>query len=238
MAGRHEARIQVKIPDQRSTGCTADEKREIAALATDYIRHQQHRQRSTLGSSGNRHRAGRMTTTSWPADLAQWVLARPWLGVVAATAIVVAVISYDQVLAWRHRRLTAGARWLTIAVPPEVTAQAAAVFWTLMVGALTPPAWRRRVFGYPHVGWEYTWTGRSLTIRVWVPATVPLGAVEAAVRAAWPAATLTVSDTAAPIPTDVGVEVGGAYWPQRGDGVPLRTVHDTDPLRALFAAGA
>ncbi|MFY1623618.1 type IV secretory system conjugative DNA transfer family protein [Micromonospora sp. WMMD735] len=179
-----------------------------------------------------------MTTRSWPTDLAQWVLARPWLGVVAATAIVVAVLSYDQVLAWRHRRLTAGARWLTIAAPPEVTAQAAAVFWTLMVGALTPPAWRRRVFGYPHVGWEYTWTGRSLTIRVWVPATVPLGAVEAAVRAAWPAATLTVSDTAAPIPTDIGVEVGGAYWPQRGDGVPLRTVHDTDPLRALLAAGA
>ncbi|MFI2664119.1 type IV secretory system conjugative DNA transfer family protein [Micromonospora carbonacea] len=175
---------------------------------------------------------------TWPAEVWQWAAARPWLGVLAAAVVVAAVFGHDRVLAWRHRRFAAGARWLTIAAPPEVTAGAAAAFWTTLVGVLTPSVWRRRVFGYPHVGWEYTWTGRALTIRVWVPGTVPPGAVEAAVRAAWPAATMVASDAAAPIPAQVGDEVGGAHWPQHPDGLPLRTEHDTDPLRALLAAGA
>ncbi|KAB1116841.1 ATP-binding protein [Micromonospora aurantiaca] len=178
------------------------------------------------------------TTPTWPSDLAQWVIARPWLGFVAAAAVVACVFGHDQLLAWRHRRFATGARWLTIAAPPEVTAEAAAAFWTTLMGVLTPSVWRRRVYGYPHVGWEYTWTGRALTIRVWVPGTVPPGAVEAAVRAAWPAATLTTEDAAAPIPAQVGEEVGGAHWPQHTDGLPLRSEHDTDPLRALLAAGA
>ncbi|MFJ6953172.1 type VI secretion protein, partial [Micromonospora aurantiaca] len=172
-------------------------------------------------------------TPGWPAEMGHWVLARPWLAFVAAAIVVAAVFGLDQVLAWRHRRFTAGARWLTIAAPPQVTAEAAAAFWTTLTGVLTPSVWRRRVFGYPHVGWEYTWTGRALTIRVWVPGTVPPGAVEAAVRAAWPAATITTTDADAPIPPQVGEGVGGAHWPQHPDGLPLRSDHDTDPLRAL-----
>ncbi|MEV0158075.1 type IV secretion system DNA-binding domain-containing protein [Micromonospora sp. NPDC050686] len=181
-----------------------------------------------------------MTTSPvWPAQVWQWVTARPWLVIVAAAAFVGAVVAHDQLLAWRHRRLTAGARWLTIAAPPEVTAEAAAAFWTTLVGVLTPVSgWRRRLFGTPHVGWEYVWTGRALTIRVWVPGTVPAGAVETAVRAAWPAATLTVEAAAAPIPESVGEQTGGAHWPQHSDMLPLRTEHDADSLRALLAAGA
>ncbi|WP_327038093.1 helicase HerA domain-containing protein [Micromonospora maris] len=178
------------------------------------------------------------TAPTWPTEVWQWVIARPWLGFLAAAAIVGMVFTHDQLLAWRHRRFAADARWLTIAAPPEVTAEAAAAFWTTLMGVLTPSVWRRRLFGYPHVGWEYTWTGRALTIRVWVPGTVPPGAVEAAVRAAWPAATLTTTDAAAPIPGEVGEEVGGAHWPQHSDVLPLRAEHDTDPLRALLAAGA
>ncbi|SIM49589.1 type IV secretory system conjugative DNA transfer family protein [Micromonospora cremea] len=179
-----------------------------------------------------------MTTPSWPADVGQWIIARPWLGFIAAAAIVSAVFGHDRVLAWRHKRFATGARWLTIAAPPQVTAEAAAAFWTTLVGVLTSSGWQQRLFGIPHVGWEYIWTGRSLTIRVWVPGTVPDGAVEAAVRAAWPAATLTTTDAAPPIPRTVAEEVGGAHWPQHTDGLPLRSEHDTDPLRALLAAGA
>lgn len=181
-----------------------------------------------------------ITTTSptWPAEVWHWVIARPWFGLLAAAAIVGTAFASNQLLAWRHRRFAAGARWLTIAAPPEVTAEAAAAFWTTLMGVLTPSVWRRRVYGYPHVGWEYTWTGRTLTIRVWVPGTVPPGAVEAAVRAAWPAATMATTDAAAPIPAEVGAEVGGAHWPQHTDVLPLRTEHDADPLRALLAAGA
>ncbi|MEH1031597.1 DUF87 domain-containing protein [Micromonospora profundi] len=178
------------------------------------------------------------STPTWPADVGHWIIARPWLGFIAAAAIVSAVFGHDRLLAWRHQRFTAGARWLTVAAPPEVTAEAAAAFWTTLVGVLTPSVWQQRLFGIPHVGWEYVWTGRSLTIRVWVPGTVPRGAVEAAVRAAWPAATLTTADAAPPIPPTVADQVGGAHWPQHTDGLPLRTVHDSDPLRALLAAGA
>jgi hypothetical protein len=175
---------------------------------------------------------------TWPTDLAHWVIARPWLALVAAALVVAAVFGHDQLLDWRHRRFARGARWVTIAAPPEVTPEAAAAFWTTLVEVLTPSVWRRRIYGYSHVGWEYTWTGRVLTIRVWVPGTVPPGAVEAAVRAAWPAATMTTEDAAAPIPSAVGEQVGGAHWPQHADVLPLRVEHDADPLRALLAAGA
>ncbi|MEV4708310.1 type IV secretion system DNA-binding domain-containing protein [Actinoplanes sp. NPDC049316] len=178
------------------------------------------------------------TAPTWPADLGHWVVARPWLGLIAAALVVAAVFGHDQVLNWRHRRFVTGARWVTIAAPPEVTAEAAAAFWTTLMGVLTPSVWRRRIYGYPHVGWEYIWTGRALAIRVWVPGTVPPGAVEAAVRAAWPAATLTVADAGAPIPAKVGEQAGGAHWPQHADVLPLRVEHDADPLRALLSAGA
>ncbi|WP_144118351.1 type IV secretory system conjugative DNA transfer family protein [Catellatospora sichuanensis] len=173
-----------------------------------------------------------------PGEVWAWIVARPWLGFIAAAAIAGYVFGHDQLLAWRHERYATGARWLTIAAPPEVTEEAAAAFWTTLVGVLTPSVWRRRIYGIPHVGWEYTWTGRALAIRVWVPGTVPPGAVEAAVRAAWPAATLTSEDAAAPIPLTVGEQVGGAHWPQSADVLPLRTEHDADPLRALLSAGA
>jgi hypothetical protein len=175
---------------------------------------------------------------SWAADLAQWAIARPWLALVAAAFVVAAVLGNDQVLAWRHRRFVTGARWVTIAAPPQVTAEAAAAFWTTLIGVLTPSVWRRRLYGYPHVGWEYTWAGRALAIRAWVPGTVPPGAVEAAVRAAWPAATMSTEDAQAPIPATVGEQAGGAHWPQHADVLPLRTEHDVDPLRALLSAGA
>ncbi|MEH1129411.1 helicase HerA domain-containing protein [Micromonospora sp. CPCC 206061] len=179
-----------------------------------------------------------MPTPTIGSEAWTWLTARPWLAFVAAIAVVAAVVGCDQVLAWRHRRFAAGARWVTIAAPPEVTVESAAAFWTTIVGVLTPSVWRRRVFGIPHVAWEYTWTGRQLNIRVWVPGTVPPGAVEAAVRAAWPAATVATTDAGRPIPFDVADQVGGAHWPHQADTLPLRTEHDADPLRALFAAGA
>jgi len=179
-----------------------------------------------------------MPILTFLTDAWAWLSARPWLAFVAALAVVAAVFGRDQLLAWRHNRFAAGARWVTIAAPPEVTPEAAAAFWTTLVGVLTPSVWRRRVFGIPHVAWEYTWTGRELNIRVWAPGTVPPGAVEAAVRAAWPAATVATSDAGRPIPYEVADQVGGAHWPQSADTLPLRSEHEVDPLRALFAAGA
>ena len=63
-----------------------------------------------------------------------------------------------------------------------------------LAGVLIPARWQRRLYGTAHVSWEYTWTGRSLSIRIWVPGTIPPGAVEAAIHAAWPGCTVTTDD--------------------------------------------
>ncbi|MGW3607115.1 type IV secretory system conjugative DNA transfer family protein [Micromonospora sp. NPDC005161] len=87
--------------------------------------------------------------------------------------------------------------------------------------------------------WQYTWTGRRLLISVWVPGTVPPGAVEAAVRAAWPGAACTTDDTPPPpMPIDVPAAVGGHLLPTAAEWLPLHTDHDNDPLRALMSAGS
>src|SRR5205823_13836052 len=67
---------------------------------------------------------------------------------------------------------------------------------------------------------------------------VPAGAVEAAVRGAWPGATVTTTDATDPIPEKVDAATGGHLLPVAAEWLPLRTDHDADPLRALMAAGA
>src|SRR4051794_35755951 len=89
---------------------------------------------------------------------------------------------------WRHGRLEQGARLITIAAPPEVDAAGAGAFWTTLVGGLTPPGWRQRLYGTPHATFEYPGPGRQLTISVWVPGITPPGTVGGAVRAAGPGA--------------------------------------------------
>jgi energy-coupling factor transporter ATP-binding protein EcfA2 len=172
----------------------------------------------------------------------EWPGTHPWLvaAITAGTVLVAAsvVLGRDRLLAWRHHRLSTGARWVTVSAPPEVDSSSAAAMWTTLTGVLTPARWQRLLFGTAHVAWEYVWAARSLTIRLWVPGTVPPGAVEAAVAAAWPGSTTSTEPAADPIPAEVGEQAGGALWPQHADVLPLRTDHDADPLRALLAAGA
>ena len=89
--------------------------------------------------------------------------------------------------------------------------------------------------GRPHLAVEYRWTGRELTIGVWVPGTVAAGPVAAAVRAAWPGATAVVTDPTDPIPATGDVSAG-VLAPAMPSWYPLRTDHDNDPMRALVAA--
>jgi hypothetical protein len=87
------------------------------------------------------------------------------------------------------------------------------------------------------VAWQYAWSGRQLRISIWVPGTVPPGAVEAAAAAAWPGAAVSTAAATPPIPADTAA-AGGHLLPRAGDWLPLRTDHDADPLRPLVAAGA
>ncbi|MBM0273973.1 ATP-binding protein [Micromonospora sp. STR1s_6] len=176
--------------------------------------------------------------TRWLLDAAEWAAQRPWLLAVAASALVAFVAARNLLAIWRHRHHADGARLVTIAPPPEVDPHSSAALWSNLAGTLTPSRRRRLLYGSPHVVWQYTWTGRRLLIGVWVPGTVPPGAVEAAVRAAWPGAACTTDDNPGPpIPADT-TAVGGHLLPVAAEWLPLRTDHDNDPLRALMSAGS
>nr|WP_196236788.1 DUF87 domain-containing protein [Salinispora pacifica] len=172
-------------------------------------------------------------------DAAVWAAQRPWLAGVAAGLLAVWIAGRNLVEIWRHRHHAHGARLVTIAPPPEVDPHSAGALWANLAGVLTPSRRRRLLYGAPHVVWQYTWSGRQLLISIWVPGTVPPGAVEAAVRAAWPSSATTTDDhPQPPIPLDAHPAVGGHLLPVYAEWLPLATDHDTDPLRPLMSAGA
>ncbi|WP_412769016.1 type IV secretory system conjugative DNA transfer family protein [Micromonospora zamorensis] len=172
-------------------------------------------------------------------DAAGWATQRPWLAAVAAGGLIVWIAARNLVEIGRHRRHARGARLVTIAPPPEVDPHSAPALWANLAGVLTPSRRRRLLHGAPHVVWQYTWSGRQLLISIWVPGTVPAGAVEAAVRAAWPSAATTTDDKPPPpIPLGARPAAGGHLLPVYAEWLPLATDHDTDPLRPLMAAGA
>ncbi|MEV0269810.1 type IV secretion system DNA-binding domain-containing protein [Hamadaea sp. NPDC050747] len=156
---------------------------------------------------------------------------------VAATAVCGWIAGSNLIARWRHQHHAAGARTIVIAPPPQVDPAGAADLWRALTGLLIPATWRRRLWGTAHIGLEYIWHGRQLTIALWVPGTVPPGAAEAVVRAAWPSATVTTETATDPIPAGAHV-AGGQLTPRYPDALPLRFDYDTDPLRPLLSAGA
>ena len=175
---------------------------------------------------------------SWVWHAAGWAAHRPWLAAVAALALLAWIAGRNLLGGWRHNRHATGARVVTVAPPPEVDPHSAAAWWANLAGILTPARWRRLLYGSPHVVWQYTWAGRQLLVSIWVPGTVPAGAVEAAVRGAWPGAATTTEQAVAPIPGEAAPAVGGHLLPVAAEWLPFNADHDADPLRALMSAGA
>jgi hypothetical protein len=164
-------------------------------------------------------------------------VAGPLLAAVVATAIAGR--------AWLRRRQHAafadGARLVTVLAPPQASPDGAVALWGHLTGLLRPP-WARLWHGQPHLGWEYAWAGgdaAGMTIRLWVPGTIPPGMIERAAEAAWPGAhTVTAPAAAPPLPPGALV-AGGTLRLARPEILPLSTGHDPDaPLRALAGAAA
>ena len=174
----------------------------------------------------------------WIVHAAGWAVHRPWLAAVPVVALVGYIAGRNLLAAWRHRYHAAGARLVTINPPPQVDAAAAGALWANVTGILSTSRWRRILYGAPHVVWQYTWSGRQLLISLWVPGSVPPGAVEAAVRGAWPGAATSTAPATDPIPAEASTATGGHLLPVAAEWLPLRTDHDADPLRALMAAGS
>jgi hypothetical protein len=163
---------------------------------------------------------------------AAWCRDRPWLALVAALLAAGAYAARITVARRRDRRMARHAQWVTVNPPPEVDAAGTVVFWATVAELLHT---RRRY--RPHIAVEYRWTGRALTIAVWVPATVATGPIQAAVRGAWPGAACAVTAAGPPLPQDAAC-VGGALTPALPAWYPLDTDHTVDPMRTLIAAAS
>ncbi|PYC68366.1 type VI secretion protein [Streptomyces tateyamensis] len=136
----------------------------------------------------------------------------------------------------RQQQLTADGLAIAILSPPRVDPAAAAALWSHLVGLLRP--WYRRLLsGQPHLAFEYHFTPAGLTVRLWVPATVPQVLVRRAVEAAWPGAHTQPDRTPLHLPADSVFTTGGTLRLARPEVLPLRTEHSSDPLRALLGAG-
>jgi len=165
-------------------------------------------------------------------------------GSAAGPLLAIAVTAVIAGRAWLRRRQHAAfaeaARQVTVLAPPQAGPAGAAALWGHLTGLLRP-AWARWWHGQPHLGWEYTWAGGTaagMTIRLWVPGTLPPGLIERAVEAAWPGAHTITAPAVPPLPPEA-VTAGGTLRLARPEILPLSTGHDPEtPLRALAGAAA
>ncbi|GAA0597237.1 hypothetical protein GCM10009546_69110 [Actinomadura livida] len=155
--------------------------------------------------------------------------------VVAGAAFSVYKAASAALCHWHNRRFHQDDRLITVSVPPQVD-PASAPAWLAHQTALLAPAWKRWIFGQPYLAFEYVGDASGVRVQIWVPETVPPGMVEETIRAAWPGATTTTTRPAAlPIPTRAAT-VGGRLVLSRDDSYPLKTDHQTDPVRSLLSA--
>ncbi|WP_433657957.1 type IV secretory system conjugative DNA transfer family protein [Nocardia sp. CA-128927] len=165
-------------------------------------------------------------------------------GVIVAAAVAAVLATLVVLARRRRRRLAAGAREVTVLAPPKVDPAGAAGLWAHLIG-VTRPAWKRALFGQPHLGFEYRITPETgVTITIWVPATIPPGLVERAVESAWPGARTRTAEHAnsplpGPTPGHRQVLIGGEQRLARREGLPIRLDYSgNDPIRDLIAAAS
>ena len=134
----------------------------------------------------------------------------------------------------RQRELARGGRLIRLLAPPTVDPAGALTFWNNLIPLLRP-AWKRRLFGQPHLTFEIIADAGGLSFVIWVPDAVPPAMVEQAVEAAWPGARTSTEPATPPLP-ELAAATGGRLRLARPDALPLKTDHAADPLRPLLGA--
>ncbi|MFC5830627.1 type IV secretory system conjugative DNA transfer family protein [Nonomuraea insulae] len=173
---------------------------------------------------------------TYPDPYLNWLYAHVWqLAALTLTADIAVIALRFLLVRLRHRHLTKNARCVEILAPPVADMPGAEALWGNLIGLLRP-AWKRLLFGQPHLSFEYVFGPDGVRIRLWVPGVIPQYLVEHAIEAAWPSARTFVQEAAPPVPLD-GTATGGRFAIARGERLPLRHSHDRDPLRALIGAG-
>ena len=106
------------------------------------------------------------------------VLASPMLWLpVAAVLLLATAVGLLRVL--RQRELARGGRLIRLLAPPTVDPAGALTFWNNLIPLLRP-AWKRSLFGQPHLTFEITADSSGLSFAIWVPDAVPPEMVEQA----------------------------------------------------------
>lgn len=170
-------------------------------------------------------------------NLLAWVTG-PGLGLWVPLVTVTVAGLVLRLLAHRRwwRQQTNGARWLTVRSPAVVDSAGGVALWRNLTGLLAP-AWRRWLFGQPHIGMEFRSTIDGLRIGFWVPRSVPPGLVEHAISAAWPGAKVATQPAGQSSDPVASVARGGWMGLVAPDWYPLSVDHPTDPLRPLLTMG-
>jgi hypothetical protein len=197
-----------------------------------------------------------VTSTITTATDTALITAGVAVAVLAGMGVAVVRAATRTLHSWRHQWLSRHATRVVILPPPQVEPDGARVFWATLADLLAAAPRRRWLYGNAHIALEYTWSGRAMTIACWVPGPISAGLVASAARAAWPGTTTQVTDPIPPLPlprtpqrsargsADDGavgggpVGVGGALVPALPAWYPLRTDHDSDPLRPMLETAA
>ncbi|MCE7007078.1 type IV secretion system DNA-binding domain-containing protein [Kibdelosporangium philippinense] len=166
-----------------------------------------------------------------------------WAPATAATVAGVSTVGVVLRLLCRlvqHRRMTTGARVVSVLPPPSVELSGAITLWSNMVGLLRP-WWWRYLGGQPHLAFEYRFNHDGVSISMWVPGVVPPGMIERAIEAAWPGVRTTTEPATRPSPCQPQAgqrmhTVGGYVRLARHEALPIRTDFSSDPLRPLLGA--
>lgn len=211
-----------------------------------------------LGLAGSmRDPASSVSVASTGGSVWGWLVIAG-LGCVAVAAGVWVIRRWSAILTRRKARWAHGARFVEILPPPVVEVHGATAFWSQLAGLARDP-WPRWRHGQPHITFEIHARSGRLRIGCWVPSVISPRRIEHTVRAAWPGALTRThrldipnplgdtnphpdptgtdtSDTAEGRRGPVGVVCAGWLPLGRHPVWPLRTEHDTDPLRAVLGA--
>lgn len=133
----------------------------------------------------------------------------------------------------RRRRLSEGARQVTIGVPPDVDAGGALLLWSALHDLLRPRL-ARLLGGQPHLAWEVAASEMGTVFRVWVPETIPPGLIERAVSSAWPGASTTTEPARHDEPSEGMVQVASELVLSGPDWFSLNAAMKPDPLPLIL----
>ena len=154
--------------------------------------------------------AGRYLTNpgGYTGHLARLLLAAlehygPAAGPLLAVAVTAVIAGRAYLRRRQHAAFAGAARQVTVLAPPQAGPAGRGGAVGAPDRAAAPGLGHGWWHGQPHLGWEYAWAGgdaAGMSIRLWVPGTIPPGLIERAVEAAWPGAHTVTAPAGPPLP--------------------------------------